>query len=154
MKDGVDFFNPQVDDWDDVMAQNEADHLATDGIIIFPVTGKTYGGGSLTEVGFSILNAIKLDDRRNFIIYVEDHLDDELKNANAEVYKELMRSRNLVLAHLKKVKFGNVFIIPSETKREEAMQIMLDISIVLYKNMEHENLYLRKYSSLFQEVTS
>ena len=39
MKDGVDFFNPQVDDWDDVMAQNEADHLATDGIIIFPVTG-------------------------------------------------------------------------------------------------------------------
>jgi len=33
-------------------------------------------------VGFSILNAIKLDDRRDFVIYIEESLDDNLKEGD------------------------------------------------------------------------
>ena len=153
MKDGEDFFNPQVEGWDESMAKIEANHLATDGVILFPVTGETYGTGSLTEVGFSILNAIKLDDRRDFVIYIEESLDDNLKEGDPTVYKESMRARRLVLEHLKKIRFGNVFVIPSSTERDKALQIMLEISTVLYKNMERTDTYLRKYSSLFQDPT-
>ncbi len=46
---GIVFFNPQVDDWNPSMADIEAQHLAEDEIILFPITGETYGTGSLAE---------------------------------------------------------------------------------------------------------
>src|SRR4051812_34994148 len=75
---GMEFFNPQKDDWKPEDAEIEAGHLADDAIILFPITGETYGTGSLAETGFSVLQAIRLDDRRDFVIMVEQELSAEL----------------------------------------------------------------------------
>lgn len=129
---GFNYFNPQVDNWTPECAEIEADHLAEDQIILFPITGETHGMGSLAETGFSILNAIKLDDRRDFVLYIENDLVDDLKPAEDEkdtpkaaLYKESLRARRLVLAHMKKLRLGNVYIA-------ESLDQMKEISKVLY----------------------
>ena len=134
LKDGEDFFNPQVDDWKPELAEIEADHLSNDQVILFPITGETYGSGSLSEVGFSILNAIKLDDRRDFVIYVEGELDDSLMEENPALAKESLRSRALIKQHLSKLNFSNIYVISSETPRDEALRKMLAISVDLLEN--------------------
>ncbi len=121
---GIDFFNPQVDDWQPEMAVEEANHLAEDAVILFPVTGETYASGSLAEVGFSILNAIKLDDRRDFVIMIEMQLDESLDNT--DMRKESLRSRALVVQHLKKLRLTNVYIV-------DTLEQMLEISLELYE---------------------
>lgn len=120
----IPFFNPQVDDWKPEDAVNEAQHLANDGIILFPITSETYGIGSLAETGFSILNAIKLDDRRDFIIFIEQRLDDCLDNA--VVRKESLRARALVMEHLRKLRLGNLYVVDS-------LEEMLEVSITLFR---------------------
>lgn len=124
----IEYFNPQVDDWDPSMAQIEAEHLAQDCIILFPITHETYGLGSLMETGFSLLNAIKLDDRRDFIVMIDQYLDDELMK-DEKLAKESLRGRALVLQHLKKLNFSNVYIVDS-------LADMLTVSVVLYQNAE------------------
>lgn len=103
---GVAYFNPQKDDWNPDDAAEEARHLAEDDLILFPVTGETYGTGSLAETGFSIAQAMKNNHRmkikQNVIIYIEDDLADHLKE-DAVAYKESIRARKLVKAHLNKV---------------------------------------------------
>lgn len=121
---GIDFFNPQVDNWQPEMAVEEAKHLAEDAVVLFPITGETYAAGSLAEVGFSILNAIKLDDRRDFIIMIEMKLDESLDNEVA--CKESLRSRALVVQHLKKLRLPNVYIV-------DTLGEMLAISLQLYE---------------------
>ena len=59
----------ETDDWDKYAAE-EAAHLASDMIILFPITNETYAIGSLTESGYNFLQAMKLDDRREFVIYI------------------------------------------------------------------------------------
>src|SRR5271156_2620325 len=66
----ITYFDPQVPNWTPECAVVEAEHLADDEIVLFPVTGESYGTGSLAETGFSILQAIRLDDRRDFIIMI------------------------------------------------------------------------------------
>lgn len=123
-KNNINFFNPQVDDWEPSMAEKEAHHLAHDAVILFPVLGETYGLGSLAETGFSILNALKLDDHRHFVIMIEKDLDEKLKS-NPELYKESARARALIKEHLSKIHFSNVYVVDSLEK-------MLNISVVLY----------------------
>ena len=120
----IPFFNPQVDDWDTASAEEEACHLAEDEIILFPVTGETYGTGSLSEVGFSILQAIKLDDRRDFVIMIEMDLDPSLNDETAR--KESIRARALVKQHLKKLRLHNLYLV-------DTLEEMLDVSIQLFK---------------------
>ena len=72
--ENISYYNPQVDDWKEELAIEEAEHLANDQIILFPVTSEEYSLGSLSEVGFSILNAINLDNRRDFIILINQFL--------------------------------------------------------------------------------
>ena len=120
---GIDFFNLQVDDWQPEMAVEEAKHLAEDAVVLFPVTGETYATGSLAEVGFSILSAIKLDDRRDFVIMIEMQLDESLDNK--EMCKESLRSRALVVQHLKKLRLPNVYIV-------DTLEQMLEISLELH----------------------
>lgn len=121
---GIPYFNPQVDDWKEEYALEEARHLAEDEVILFPVTRETYGTGSVSEVGFSILNAIRLDDRRDFVILVEVELDPSLDNEVAR--KESLRARTLVLEHLKKLRLRNVYLV-------DRLEEMLKISIQLYR---------------------
>jgi len=124
---GISFFNPQVDDWKPEDAEIEAQHLADDKVILFPVTNETYGTGSLSEVGFSILNAIKLDDRRSFVVMIQNDLATELNDPIAR--KESLRARALVFQHLRKLRLSNLYVV-------ESLEEMLEISIQLYRAAE------------------
>lgn len=125
-KANIKYYNPQVDDWKPEDATIEAEHLANDNIILFPVTNETYGLGSLGEVGFSILNAIKLDDRRNFVVMIEDKLREDY-DWDPNLYQESIRMRALVKQHIKKLNYSNVYVTKNLTT-------MLNLSILLYEN--------------------
>lgn len=140
LRDGEHFFNPQKDDWKPEDAAVEAEHLANDQVILFPVTGETYATGSLAEVGFSILNAIKLDDRRDLVVAIEPGLDAPLHEDKA-LAKESLRARALVAQHLKKLRLGNLFVLDTGTIQQPRPRIqylkqMLDLSIVLFENAQ------------------
>ena len=126
---GFEFFNPQVDDWKPECAVEEASHLADDAVILFPVTSETYGMGSLAETGFSILNAIRLEDRRDFVIFIDQKLDEHLVADNPVLAKESFRARALVGQHLKKLKLANLYIVDS-------LVDMLKLSLRLYRMAE------------------
>lgn len=132
-------YNPQVEDWDPSLAEIEAEHLAEDQIILFPITNETYAFGSLAETGFSMLNAISLDDRRSFVIHIAQDiaptdpkgakLDDQLnedgsKNPNSQA-KASLRTRALVKQHLKKLQLPNVYVV-------EELDEMLAVSLKLW----------------------
>jgi len=106
---GIQYFNPQVDDWKPELAQIEASHLANDEIILFPVTDETYGTGSLAESGFSILQALK-NLNREFIIFIAPGLQEHLVKENPVCAKESLRARKLVNAHLAEIKLDNVHV--------------------------------------------
>ena len=123
-QEGIPFFNPQVNDWKPEDAVVEAKHLAEDAVILFPITSETYGTGSLAETGFSILNAIRLDDRRDFVIYIDMTLAPDLDNAVAR--KESLRARALVREHLKKLRLSNLYLVDSLSE-------MFEVSLALYR---------------------
>jgi len=125
---GIPFYNPQLPpgQWDPSCADIEAEHLANDEIILFPVTRETLGMGSLSEVGFSIVNAIRLDDRRDFIIMIDRELDPALMSNDPALAKESLKMRALVIQHLKKLNLRNVYIV-------DTLDEMLDVSIELRK---------------------
>lgn len=137
-KEGIEYFNPQVEDWDPSMAAIEADHLANDQIILFPVLSETYGSGSLSETGFSIAQAMRYDSARDFVFLIDKDVDEELKD-NEFAAKSSVRDRALVLAHLRKANLPNVYLV-------ETMEEMLEISIALYKAQETIWSYREKYS--------
>jgi len=122
---GMTYFNPNKPDWKPEDAEVEADHLANDAVVLFPITGETYASGSLSEVGFSILNAIKLNDRRDFVIMIDQKLEQELIDANPVAAKESSRSRALVKQHLKKIDLSNIYVV-------ENLEEMLTLSVHLY----------------------
>ena len=121
---GINFFNPQKDGWCEEDAAIEAEHLANDDILLFPVTDETYGGGSLAETGFSILSAIRMDSTRFVVVMVNENVDPALKVANPVAAKESSRARALVRAHLKKMKYKNVYMV-------ESLDQMMELSLQL-----------------------
>jgi len=114
----IKYFNPVKEDWKVEDAQIEAEHLANDEIICFPVTNETYAFGSLGEVGFSILQAIKLNSRREIIVMIDPDVElDYTKIETPDVplahaqRKDSIKARALVMAHLKKIDYPNVWIV-------------------------------------------
>lgn len=124
---GISWYNPQVENWDPSCAEIEAAHLANDAIILFPITNETYAFGSLAETGFSILNAIRLDDRREFVLYIaqdiaekdprghllDDRLDVQGSPNPASKAVDSLRARALVKQHLMKLALPNVYVVDS-----------------------------------------
>lgn len=138
-RNGINFYNPQVTDWKPDDAAIEAEHLVNDEIILFPVTAETYGTGSLAETGFSILSAIRSNEDRYVIIYIDQNLDAELVAADPIAAKESLRSRALVKAHLKKVKHKSVFVVDS----------LLDMKLLSFELLQVVNILnnaQRKYA--------
>lgn len=125
-KRDITFFNPQKEGWKPEDAVEEAAHLAEDAVILFPVTSESYATGSLAETGFSILNAIRLDDRRDFVIFIDQKLDDALMTGNPELAKESLRARALVKQHLKKLNLSNLYYV-------ESLAAMHVLSVELYR---------------------
>lgn len=135
-KSNIQFFNPQVDDWNPECAKIEAEHLAQDEIILFPVTGETYGTGSLAETGFSILNAIRMDSERDIVVLIEKDLDESLDDEVAR--KESIRARTLLLEHLSKLRLKNVYLVSK-------LKTMFQISLVLY-GIAQQRATIKKFS--------
>lgn len=135
--EGIAYFNPQVEDWDPSLAEIEAAHLAEDAVILFPVLAETYGLGSCAEVGFSILNAIKLDNLRDFVLLIDGKLDEELMQDKA-MAKESLRARALIKQHLKKLALSNVYLVDS-------LDEMLEVSVQLYTAAKYR-VALQKYN--------
>jgi len=127
----INFFNPLVDDWKPEDAEIEAKHLAEDDIILFPITSETYGVGSLSEVGFGVLSAIKLDDRRDFVVMIDMNLSEELMK-DADRAKESLRARALVKQHLKAQKLPNVYLV-------ENVEDMKEVAITLFNSNQIKN---------------
>jgi hypothetical protein len=135
---GINYFNPVKEDWKPEDAQIEAEHLANDDIICFPVTHETYAFGSLGEVGFSILQAIKMDQRRDIIIMINPEVEIEKTElvigsgvfmapslvVDAQT-KDSIKMRALVMAHLRKINYPNVYIV-------NTLKNMLDLSMYLH----------------------
>ena len=124
---GISYFNPQVDNWTDQNAIVEARHLAEDKVILFPITNETYATASLSEVGYSILNAIKLDSRRSIVVMVAQDLAPELDDL--ERRKDSLRARALNIEHLRKLYINDIYLVST-------LEEMLDISIELYRAAE------------------
>jgi hypothetical protein len=140
----INYYNPVVTDWNPECAKEEASHLANDSIILFPVLDETYAFGSLTEIGFSVLQALRLDDRRDLVVLIEDHLTEELMK-DEDLAKESLKGRALVYEHLKKLALPNVYLV-------DTLDEMREVSIALYMNQANIlpyrtkfNPHLRKY---------
>jgi hypothetical protein len=122
---GIGYFNPQVEHWSPALAAVEAQHLASDDIILFPVTDETAGIGSLAEIGFALCQAAT--SSRYFVFLIEPSVDPNLV-ADPVLAKESLRSRALVRAHLSRNQLPNVFVC-------ETMQQMLDVSLTLHRGL-------------------
>lgn len=124
----IHYFNPQKDDWKPEDAKIEADHLANDDIVLFPVTNETLGLGSLGEVGFSILQAIKLDSNRDIVVMIDDDLSDDSKEKFTESeVRESIKMRALVKAHLKKLSYPNVYLVDNLDDMLKVSMYLVDI---------------------------
>ena len=121
---GIQYFNPQVDNWDPAFAEVEADHLVKDDIVLFPVTGETYGTGSLSETGFSVLQAIRVNRHRDFVVMIGRELSDHLDDPVAR--KESIRARALVSKHLEKLDIASLYVVNS-------LSDMLELSVGLHR---------------------
>jgi hypothetical protein len=123
---GIEFYNPQVEDWKPELAEIEAEHLVNDEIILFPVTDETYGTGSLAETGYSIMQAINSNSNRSVVLMIHKDVKEELKIANPALAKESARSRALVRAHLSKIGRSNIYFV-------ETLEEMLEVSLKLHQ---------------------
>ncbi len=147
---GVEYYNPQLGpgEWSPSCAEVEAEHLASDDIILFPITKDTYGLGSLSEVGFSFLQAVKLNTDRDFIVLIEQDLEPSLmidnrenpKNVTSlELAKESLKMRALVKQHIKRMNMNNVYVV-------DTLDEMLNLTTELYKIKELLKPLREKYS--------
>jgi len=131
-EEGIAYFNPMVDDWHPGMIPLEAKHRAEDPIIIFPVLKESYGLGSLSEIGFGPLKAIRQNKYRSFVVMIDDDVTDALKQQDAARAKASRSSRALVKGHLKDLGLSNVYLVDS-------LDQMLDISLTLVQVHIHLN---------------
>lgn len=130
-KNNMAFYNPQVpnETWVPEMAIEEANHLANDDIILFPITDETYAFGSLAETGFSLLQAISMaKNKLRFVItYVAPTCAEPLRDTanGSRQYKESNKARALVRAHLAKLDLPNLFVV-------ENLETMLHVSMYVH----------------------
>jgi hypothetical protein len=122
---GLEYFNPMVDDWNPGMVPLEAKHLAEDEIVLFPILGWSYAEGSLSEMGFGPLKAMRQNFQRSFVFYIEMELHERLTDPDR--CKASLRARKLVLGHLEEVAASNIYVVRS-------IDEMLDVSIKLYQS--------------------
>jgi hypothetical protein len=120
----IPYFNPMVDDWHPGLVADEARHLAEDEIILFPVLGWSYAEGSLSELGFGPLRAMRQNKNRSFVYLIETELHERL--TDPERCKASLRSRKLLLGHLAELDDKNIYLVNS-------LDEMLHTSLELYQ---------------------
>lgn len=122
---GIKYFNPMVDNWHPGLVPLEAKHLAEDEVICFPILGWSYGVGSLAELGFGPLRAMRQNINRSFVFIIETELHERLTDPDR--CKESLRARKLLLGHLKEVNAPNIYVV-------KTLEDMLNTSILLYNS--------------------
>lgn len=80
-KRGLSYFNPQVEEWTPDMAQKEAEHLAMDEVVVFPISKETHGYASLAEGGWAILGALMRGQKLGIYIEEDDAMPEDAKRA-------------------------------------------------------------------------
>jgi hypothetical protein len=123
---GIEYFNPQVADWTPDFAGVEAQHLATDELILFPVLDESLGIGSLAEIGLSIATLLRTNRNRFVVLFVAAKVCDALQLHNPVTARISNQSRALVRAHLSQHAHSNLFIV-------ESLPAMLEVSLHLYQ---------------------
>jgi hypothetical protein len=126
---GIDFFNPNKADWSPDDALLEAEHLASDGIVVFAITGETTGTASLAEIGFAVIGAIKSYERRTVVVFIEKRVSAELLAANPGGGKDSNNARAIVLAHADRVKLPQLHVV-------EGLDALLSKSLELYEDTQ------------------
>ncbi len=129
--EGIRFYNPQKDDWKPEYAIEENQHLLEDEIILFPVTDETTAVGSLGEIGFSILEAVRnLKTDRYVVVLIDDDCKDP--KADAKGIKDSRNARVLVKSKIRDNNYAyrNVFLV-------ETLDQMLDLSLKLHRHLLH-----------------
>lgn len=126
-REGIPYFNPMVDNWHPGLVADEAKHLAEDSVILFPILGWSYAEGSLSELGFGPLRAMRQNKNRSFIIYVETKLHERL--TDPERCKASLRARELVLGHIKEVDAPNIYTVAD-------LDQMLETSIEVFRALQ------------------
>lgn len=126
----IPFFNPQVGpgEWHPGMVAEENAHLREDGIVVFPVTWETTGQGSLAEVGFSIMQAVRSNP--SYLIVM---IDDECRDPGASEAQimESNRTRKLVkskVADLAAQPYSRVLLVET---MEEIPALILSTHAIL-----------------------
>ncbi len=126
---GIKFYNPQRDNWRAEDAADETRHLCEDEIILFPVTDETTASGSLAEIGFSVLEAVRnLKTDRYVIVMIDDQCNDP--KADAKAIKDSRNARALVKSKIidNNYAYRNVFLVKN-------LDQMLDLSLKLHKHL-------------------
>jgi hypothetical protein len=126
---GIPYFNPQVENWTPALAEVEAWHLANDALVLFSVTSETFAVGSLAEIGFSALSALRMNANRFVVLYIDPSVDEALVAQNPQAARDSVRARKLVFAHLAAHPLPNVFVVQSLAQ-------MLEASVRLFGALE------------------
>lgn len=123
---GVNYFNPMVDDWHAGLVAEENRHLLEDDIILFPVLKESLGTGSLGEIGFSVLNAIRHTVGRTLIVYI-DAACEPTKEYDPASIKGSVNARKLVKSKLMEHQSPSVIIVESLEEMQEACIAAVDL---------------------------
>jgi hypothetical protein len=91
-QEGIAYFNPVVPEWKPEHAEIESQHLATDRVILFVITGEWESYGSLAETGWAALSAVK--NKQTAVFVIQDFQGSPWSAAN--------RARKLVRTHAEK----------------------------------------------------
>lgn len=88
---GIEYFNPVVADWNYEAMKNEADHAATDKVVLLVITGETTGIASMAESGWIALQSQLRN--QNLVMVLEDMPpdDDDLR---------INKTRKLIRQHI------------------------------------------------------
>jgi len=129
-KKDIQWFNPNVRDWNSECSDIEANHLIEDDIILFPILDSELGIASLSEAPFSVLRAITERGSKFTVIMIED-IDPSVVDIFGEVaYKASKSARTIVKAHLKKISHKHIFVVDN-------LEDMLEISVSLEQACNH-----------------
>ena len=141
---GTLYYTPQVavGTWDPSMADVEAENLAGNRVLVFALTGETYGTATMAEIGIAATSVKGTD--RHLLVYVELNIafdkvvdpevvgdDENVRALLTQIVRNHENARALLIAHLGKLNLPNVTLCTS-------LDAMLQESLRLARELENQ----------------
>lgn len=98
-EEGVSYFNPVVEDWNEEARENEAHHMMHDYVIMLVITGETSGITSMAESGWMAFQS-HLRHGQTLILVLEDMVEDPGSFVDAT---SINKTRDLIRKYAKKI---------------------------------------------------